>query len=96
MIPAMIKRIAGLAVVVLGLAGCQGANTRDLEGIKGQDPPKIEIYNNIDGHPNPVRLCIDGVALLTTTRDLSAVTLVPAWDGVVQVLSTVGGACLPR
>lgn len=68
-----------LLVPLLALAGC-GANERDLEGVHIKNPAKAEIYANLDQHPNIVRLCIDGVALMTTTRDLNAVQRVPEWD----------------
>jgi hypothetical protein len=76
------KKFAGIVAVVaagLVLAGC-GANTRDLEGVPIKDPDKIEIYANLDQHPNIVRLCIGGVAFYTTTRDLNAIGRVPEWD----------------
>lgn len=78
-----IFQLAALALVgvtTIVIAGC-GANVRDLEGVPIVEPQKVEIYVNLDGHPNIVRMCIDGVAVMTTTRDLNAVQLVPAWDG---------------
>lgn len=70
-----------LAAAVAGTTGCQGANTRDLEGIKIKDPKKAEIYANLDQHPNIVRLCIDGLAFLTTSRKEDVILRVPEWDG---------------
>jgi len=65
---------------LLAVSGCTAANERDLEGVNIQNPAKAEIYANLDGHPNIVRLCVDGVALLTTTRELDGVQRIPEWD----------------
>lgn len=71
----------GLLGGLLGaaLAGC-GSNRRDLEGIPLTEPSKVEIYANLDTQPNIVRLCIDGVALMTTSREYTSVIRVPEWD----------------
>ena len=77
-------KIAAVGVVLLAVTlvgGCQGANTRDLEGVEPRTPDKIEAYVNIDGQPNLSRLCIDGVAFLTNSREHTAVMRVPEWDG---------------
>lgn len=70
-----------LAAIVATLSGCPGANTRDLENVKIKDPKKAEIYANLDQHPNIVRLCIDGLAFLTTSRKEDVILRVPEWDG---------------
>ncbi len=64
---------------VIGACG-PGNNFRDVEGVKSQNPDSVENYNNMDRHPNIGKVCIDGVAFLTTTRDYDAVTRVPEWD----------------
>lgn len=69
----------GLALMVLG-ACSPGNNFRDVEGVKSKNPDSIENYNNMDQHPNIGKVCIDGVAFLTTTRQYDAVTRVPEWD----------------
>ena len=71
--------IAGFAVAILG-ACTPGDNFRDVEGVKSERPQLIQNYNNIDKHPNLAKVCIDGVAFLTTTRAYDAVTRVPEWD----------------
>lgn len=71
------------AVAILGglaLVGCQGSNTRDLEGVPFKEPDKIEVYVNVDGNPNITRLCIGGVAFGTTSRDYGNVFRVEQWD----------------
>ena len=69
-----------LVVVIFSLTAC-GANDRDLEGVNGKHPDKIELYINVDQHPNLVRLCIDHVAFVTTSRDNGQNFLrVPEWD----------------
>lgn len=75
--------VAGGCALILALAltGC-GSSRRDLEGIPNKNPEKAELYSNVDGYPNVVRLCIDHVAFATTTRDTSpaAIFRVPEWD----------------
>ncbi len=76
------KRIVLLVVgSVLFFGACgPGNNFRDVKGIKSQNPDLIENYNNLDRHANLGKVCIDGVAFLTTTRQYDAVTRVPEWD----------------
>lgn len=75
-----VKVVAGIgALLVLG-ACSSGNNFRDVKGVKSQNPDLIQNYNNMDKHPNLGKVCIDGVAFLTTTRDYDAVTRVPEWD----------------
>jgi len=72
--------LALLAFALLALTGC-GDTFRDLEGVKGQDPSKVEIIYNVDGFPNIVRICVDKVAFATTTREAqAAIFRVPEWD----------------
>lgn len=76
------KLIAGLVAgaAVLALSGC-GNSFRDLNGIPNKEPDKAEMYANVDGYPNIVRICIGGVAFATTTRDAAgAILRVPEWD----------------
>lgn len=71
--------VAGLATLLV-LSGC-GSSRRDLNGVPNQDPAKAEMYANVDGYPNVVRICIDGVAFATTTRpDMGSIMRVPEWD----------------
>lgn len=78
-----VKTLAVVAAVALALAGCgsDNANQHDVTGVSWKNPDKIEVYANIDEHPNLVRLCIDHVAFATTSR-LNGVNLmrVPEWD----------------
>lgn len=77
---------ARLGVVAVGmvavLASCTpGNNFRDLKGIKSQEPDLVEVFTNVDKHPNIVKVCIDGVAFATTSREgNAAITRVEAWD----------------
>ena len=75
-------KAAFAVAAVAGLVGAcsPGNNFRDVEGVKSQRPDLVENYNNMDQHPNMGKVCIDGVAFLTTTRDYDAVTRVPEWD----------------
>lgn len=78
------KRTRTVAAVLavagaLALTGC-GNNFRDVEGVPSRDADSYAVFNNVDGHPNLVRVCADGVAFLTTTREYTAVQRVPEWD----------------
>lgn len=79
------RKILGIlvlaAVTAISLTGCVGANARDLEGVPPSTPQKIEVYMNVDGFPNVTRLCIAGLAFVTTSRELDALDRVPQWDG---------------
>ena len=70
-------------VVVLAtvLVGCSNQTKRDLEGVPVREPDKSEVYLNVDQYPNVTRLCIDGLAFATTTRENNAAIFrVPEWD----------------
>ncbi len=76
----MRKLIAAVFALALLGGACAGNNFRDVEGVASQDPDSIAVYNNVDRHPNIVKVCIQGVAFATTTRDYAALTRVPEWD----------------
>lgn len=73
---------AGVMALALALGACSsGNNFRDVEGVPSKNPDLIEAYNNLDGHPNIAKVCIDGVAFATTTRDAqAAIQRIEAWD----------------
>ena len=74
------KSLAALVILVT-LAGCANQTVRDLEDIPVSDPDSVELFTNIDEYPNIVRVCIDGVAFATTTREAqAAIFLVPEWN----------------
>jgi hypothetical protein len=75
----MFRKMLAAGMIVMALAGCS-QTTRDLEDVPIDDPDKIEMYANVDSFPNVVRLCIDGVAFATTTRDYEPIMRVPEWD----------------
>ena len=76
-----IRAAFAVAAIAVAVGACSpGNNFRDVEGVKSQNPDLVENYNNMDQHPNMGKVCIDGVAFLTTTRDYDAVTRVPEWD----------------
>lgn len=82
--------VAALALVAaLSLSACGQApwedSLRDLEGVEFVDPEGVTAWNNVDQHPNIVRLCLDGVAFATTTREWQPVTRVPEWDAACAV-----------
>lgn len=87
------KRIAALTVLALLLVGCQETHLQDIDTetrwlelstesiiVKVGPPDSIEVFQNVHMHPNLARICIDGTAWLTTTRDLDSVERVPEWD----------------
>lgn len=78
----MTKRVLAVVVGALAILGAcsPGDNFRDVEGAKSQDPDLIEVFNNVDQHPNIVKVCIDGVAFRTITREHDSVQRVEAWD----------------
>lgn len=74
--------LGAVVLVALALGGCdpQGGQNHDLEGVTFKDPDSAQGFNNVDGHPNIVRVCIDKVAFATTTRQGDGITRVPEWD----------------
>lgn len=77
-----VKLLVAVAALGVSLVACSpGNNFRDLEGIESQKPDLVEVYSNVDQHPNIAKVCIDGVAFATTTREgNSAIMRVEAWD----------------
>lgn len=79
------KILIGMGAVALtaSLSSCGQApwesSLRDLEGAEVRNP-NVTIWNNVDLHPNIARVCTDGVAFATTTRDFVNVIRVPEWD----------------
>lgn len=76
----MKKAIAavGAFALVLLLGAC--GTDDDLQGVTKLKPEKAEIFINVDGQPDLVRLCIDHEAFVTTGGDNDTVTPVPGWD----------------
>lgn len=74
------KKLLLALVALFVLAGCSFAETRDFEGAPLRDPDESVVFSNVDGHPNLVRSCIDGVAFVTTTREYENVFRIPEWD----------------
>lgn len=79
-----LKIAAAVAAGLFVLTGCGQApwqdSLRDLENVPVKDPDDATLYNNVDRYPNISRLCIDGVAFATTTREWEPVLRVPEWD----------------
>ena len=73
--------VVAAGAIALSVGACNRDNFRDLEGVKSQEPDQVELYSNVDRHPNIVKVCIDGVAFATTTREgNSAIMRVDDWD----------------
>ena len=78
---ALLVGIVGVAALGTASACSPGNNFRDVKGVASKDPDLIESYNNLDGHPNIAKVCIDGVAFATTTRENNAaIQRIPDWD----------------
>ena len=68
-------------VITLGAlvtVGCTGT-LQDLKGVEAQEPDSVTVFQAPDLFPNIARTCIDGVAIMTTTRDGDSQPI-PAWD----------------
>lgn len=78
---AMPKTRRLLAIAALAVLPSCSTTLQDLEGIEAQHPDKIEFFQSVDGYPNIGRVCIDGVAFVTTTREYGdAINRIPEWD----------------
>lgn len=71
--------IAGLVAAAALTVGCT-STLQDLEGVEATPPDAYEVFQSPDQFPNVARVCIDGVAFVTTTRDYQQVARVPQWD----------------
>lgn len=86
---------AGIGAVLVSLTACGQApwedSLRDLEGVEVYDPDSVRMWNNVDKHPNIVRLCLDGVAFATTTREYGdALLRIPEWDAYCKTVQGEG------
>lgn len=82
---ARLSGVAGFALVAgaaVALTACSpNATTKDVKNITFHDADLIQGYNNVDLYPNIVKVCVDGVAFATTTRDAqAAIQRIPEWD----------------
>lgn len=80
-----IKTALATAGAVLAIAGCS-PQFNDLEGVPQVDPDSAVVYAAPDGFPNISVVCIQGVAVVLTTRDYEPVVRIPELD------STCGSA----
>lgn len=89
------KRTAIIVALALVIAGCSSATTRDIDTetawfetsieltpdrLSVQTPDQVDIFLNLDGHPNLARLCIEGLGFLTSTSEFKAWERMPEWD----------------
>lgn len=75
-----ILAVGALAALAL-LTGCSDANQKDVKGVQAKsNPDNVTAWANIDQHPNIVRLCADGIAFLTTSREALPAQRLPEWD----------------
>jgi hypothetical protein len=76
----------GIAAAAI-IAGCASGNpvADDLQNVSPSYPNYVGLYLNVDGHPNIVEICINGVGFATTTREAAgAITRIPEWDAFCQ------------
>ena len=91
------RRIVPLALLMLVVVACQETHLQDIDTetrwlepstepivVKVGPPDSIEVFQNVQLHPNLARICIDGIAFLTTTRDFDAVERIPEWDHICE------------
>ena len=78
--------VAGIVAIVMVLTSCSGTpQNDDLNNLNPQYPNYAALYINVDGHPNIVMLCVQGVGIMTTTRQYgSAAQLVPQWNAFCE------------
>ena len=79
-----VRVVATAMAAMLLLSACPMTQQRDYEGAQVRDPDEVVIFTNVDEHPNIVRVCLDGIAFATTTRDFTAIFRVPEWDSFCQ------------
>jgi hypothetical protein len=73
--------VLAAVAAVAGVAGCDSANQKDVKGVQPQaNPGNITVWANIDQHPNIARVCADGLAFITTSRDNMPINRLPEWD----------------
>jgi hypothetical protein len=75
--------VIGAAILLSGCGGslAGGGGFKDVESVEPKDADSYTLLNNVDGYPNIVRVCYEGVAFATTTRDAAgAILRVPEWD----------------
>lgn len=74
--------LAGAALALVAVtAGCNDANQKDVKGVQANaNPGNITAFANIDQHPNFARVCADGLAFITTTRENMPINRLPEWD----------------
>lgn len=78
----LVVSVVLVASLVFGAAACTPpweGSIRDLEKAEVRDAD-VTVYNNINRHPNIARVCTDGVAWVTTSRDFDALERMEEWD----------------
>lgn len=75
----MKKTLIAVAALV-ALTGCANQTIRDLEDVPVEEPDSARIIVNVDQYPNIAIMCVDGVAFVTTTRELDGILRVEELD----------------
>lgn len=83
----MKSKIIGLVVAaatVAVVAGCAQPQFDDLKGVNPIPPDYSTVLMNVDGFPNISLLCYDGVAMVTTSRDMDSTQFQPAYNHICK------------
>ena len=79
---------ASLAIAASACTPPWEGSIRDLENAEVRDADVV-VYNNINRHPNIARVCTDGVAWVTTSRDFDSLERMEEWDELCPSRSEV-------
>lgn len=89
------RRLILVALAVVAVTGCSSAHTRDIDTETkwfetsvelGEDhlhilpPDDVTVWYGLDSHPNMARVCLDGIAFVTSTSEFKAFERIPEWD----------------
>lgn len=75
----MRKVFLGLLAAGILATGCT-STLQDLEGVQATPPDTYEVFQSPDAFPNIARICVDGVAFVSSTREYQQITRIPEWD----------------
>jgi hypothetical protein len=73
----------GAAAMLVMVVACGSGTPQndDLQNVPPSYPNYAALYINVDGYPNVVELCINGIGVMTTQRSgLAAAQHIPEWD----------------
>jgi hypothetical protein len=82
----------GIAIVALVLVatGCS-SQLKDQKDVAQANPDYVLTYLNVDNFPNITIMCINGVGIMTISRDYNSAQLVPNWNAFCKTQIPQGG-----